>query len=165
MSFLQSRSLRTQINRLVTGLDSLGTWLPHLALRLFLAHEFWTAGTEKLHGSNWFADIQDQFPFPLNHVPADFSWHLATAFELVGPVALVLGLATRFFSLSLSILTVVAILSVHAGHGYNVCDAGWKLPLIYLFMFVPLFFSGPGKLSLDHWIRLRHMDSERKLWS
>jgi len=37
--------------------------------------------------------------------------------------------------------------------GYNVCDNGWKLPLIYLVMFLPLLFSGPGKLSLDHLIR------------
>jgi putative oxidoreductase len=44
---------------------------------------------------------------------------------------------------------------VHAGNGYNVVDNGYKLPLIYLIMFVPLLLSGPGKLSLDHWIARR----------
>jgi len=49
----------------------------------------------------------------------------------------------------------VAWASVHAGNGYNVCNNGWKLPLVYLLMFLPLLFSGPGKLSLDHLIARR----------
>lgn len=57
--------------------------------------------------------------------------------------------------MSLIILTIVAWASVHAGHGYNVCDNGFKLPLIYLVMFLPLLFSGPGKLSLNHLIARR----------
>jgi len=151
--------------RVLGGLDALGTWLPQLGLRLLLAYEFWTSGLEKLHGINWFADIRDRFPFPLNHVPVEISWQLASWFELIGPIALVLGLGTRFFALSLSVLTLVAIVSVHAGLGYNVCDRGWKLPLIYLAMFLPLIFSGPGRLSLDHWLRGRHLTGERRLWS
>lgn len=129
-----------------------GEWLSPLGLRLLLAYEFWQAGFEKLHGDNWFSDIQDQFPFPFNLVPVDISWQLSTWTELIGPVALVLGLGTRFASVSLIILTIVAWVTVHAGNGYNVSDNGFKLPLIYLIMFVPLLLSGPGKLSLDHWI-------------
>jgi putative oxidoreductase len=165
MSVFRSRLLKSRARRLLKGLDSFGGWLPPLALRLLLAHEFWTAGLEKLHGSNWFVEIQERLPFPLNHVPVEISWQMATWLELIGPVALVLGLATRLFAFSLSILTIVAIVSVHAGLGYNVCDQGWKLPLIYLVMCLPLIFSGPGKLSLDHWIRGRYADSERRLWS
>lgn len=164
MSRMQLQQLKAQARSVLAGLDFLGGWLP-LALRLLLAFEFWTSGVEKLQGSNWFSEIQDRFPFPLNLVPTEISWHLATWFELIGPLALVLGLATRFFAVSLSILTVVAIISVHAGLGYNVCDSGWKLPVIYMVMFLPLIFSGPGKLSLDHWIRLKHMGGERRLWS
>ncbi|MCP5279684.1 MAG: DoxX family protein [Thiobacillus sp.] len=162
---MQLQQLKAQARSVLAGLDFLGGWLPPLALRLLLAFEFWTSGVEKLQGSNWFSEIQDRFPFPLNLVPTEISWHLATWFELIGPLALVLGLATRFFAVSLSILTVVAIISVHAGLGYNVCDSGWKLPVIYMVMFLPLIFSGPGKLSLDHWIRLKHMGGERRLWS
>jgi putative oxidoreductase len=61
----------------------------------------------------------------------------------------VLGLATRFASVSLIILTLVAWASVHAGLGYNVCDNGYKLPLIYVLMLLPLVLGGAGKLSLD----------------
>ncbi|MBP9915429.1 MAG: DoxX family protein [Thiobacillaceae bacterium] len=154
-----------RLNTLLGGLDMAGSWLAPLALRLLLAKEFWDAGVEKFHGRNWFGDIQDRFPFPFNLLPADLSWQIATWFELIGPIALVLGLGTRFFSVSLSILTLVAIAAVHAGHGYTIAEGGWKLPLIYLVMFLPLILSGPGKLSLDHWLRGHYLKAERRLWS
>lgn len=136
-------------------LDHVGVWLAPVGLRLLLAYEFWESGLEKLNGVNWFADIQDQFPFPFNLLPPDISWQIATWTELIGPIALVLGLGTRFASVALIILTVVAWASVHAGNGYNIVDNGYKLPLIYLIMFLPLLLTGPGKLSLDHWIARR----------
>ena len=51
------------------------------------------------------------------------------------------------------IATFVTRSIVHACNGYNVCDNGWKLPLIYLVMFLPLMLTGSGKLSLDHAIK------------
>jgi putative oxidoreductase len=136
-------------------LNNIGGYLSMLGLRLLLAYEFWEAGLEKFNGSNWFTGIQDQFPFPFSVVPTDISWFIATWSELLGAIALVVGFGTRFFSISLSILTIVAWVSVHSGSGYNVCDNGFKLPLIYLVMFLPLILSGPGKLSLDHLIAKR----------
>jgi putative oxidoreductase len=135
-------------------LDRIGEWLGMLGIRLLLAYEFGLAGLEKLRNDNWFADIQGDFPFPFSMVPVDISWLLATWTELIGAVALAIGLGTRFWATSLLILDVVAWASVHADHGYNVCDNGFKLPLMYLLMLVPLVLSGPGKLSLDHVIRL-----------
>lgn len=145
--------MRNVSKSLITALawpTAMNAWVGHLGLRLLLAYEFGVAGMEKLRGENWFGDIQDRFPFPLDMVPVGFSWQLATWSELIGAAALVVGLGTRFASLSLIVLTVVAWVSVHAGFGYNVCDNGYKLPLIYLVMFVPLLLGGPGKLSLDH---------------
>ncbi len=137
--------------------DRLGTWLPGLALRLFVAWEFWESGLEKLHGRNWFDDVRDQFPFPFSALPTDASWQLATWSELLGALGIAIGLGTRFWGLSLSIVTLVAWAAVHAGNGYNVCDNGWKLPLVYLVALLPLILQGPGRLSVDRWIadRLR----------
>ena len=149
------RSILSLYASLAAALSQAGSYIGLMGLRLLLAWEFWEAGVEKFNGDNWFADIQDAFPFPFSVVPVDISWFLATWTELIGAVALVIGLGTRFFSLSLIILTVVAWASVHAGNGYNVCDNGFKLPLMYLVMFVPLLLSGPGKLSLDHWLAQR----------
>ena len=152
----------------IHALDLLGLWIGLLSLRLLLAWEFGEAGFEKLHGSNWFADIQDQFPWPFKLIPADLNWALATGFEVVGAIALVIGLGTRFFSASLIVLTVVAMLSVHWPEswstlsellkGYALTNDGFgnfKLPVIYIAMLLPLVFMGPGRLSFDAWVRAR----------
>lgn len=156
--------LSTLYQTIIHVLNGIGTWLPQAILRLFIAWEFLEAGLQKLHGTNWFADIT--FPFPFNILPPDISWGVATFFEVIGAIAIALGLATRFFAASLLILTLVAIAAVHwpsEWHslgdllmGYRFTDkagdglGNYKLPLIYLIALVPLIFSGAGKLSLDH---------------
>jgi len=144
------------------ALDALGNAFAPLGLRLLLAWEFWESGLEKYRGENWFSDIQQAFPFPFNLMPVDVSWFLSTWTELAGAIALVIGLGTRFFSLSLIILTGVAWASVHAGNGYNVCDNGFKLPLMYLVMLVPLLLKGAGTLSLDHLLASRLLVSRSR---
>jgi putative oxidoreductase len=152
----------------LNAFNHVGLWVGLLNLRLLLAWEFGEAGFEKLHGSNWFADIQDQFPWPFKLISADINWALATGFEVAGAVALVIGLGTRLFSASLIVLTTVAMLSVHWPEswatlgellqGYALTDQGhgnFKLPVIYIAMLLPLVFMGPGRLSLDQLIARR----------
>lgn len=154
--------LHVAAKQLLASSNGVGDYLGPLALRLLLAVEFGASGLEKLHGQNWFADIQDQFPFPFNMLPVNLSWFIATWFELIGSLALALGFGVRFFSISLSVLTVVAIAAVHwpseilhlsdLAKGYVISDEGYgnfKLPLMYLLMFVPLILSGGGKASVD----------------
>ena len=137
-------------DRLCVVANRAGELFGLLGIRLLLAWEFGEAGVEKWKGSNWFEHVHEDFPFPFNIVPVELNWFLATWSELLGAAALAIGLATRFFSASLFILTIVAWVSVHAGNGYNVCDNGFKLPLMFMIMFVPLILSGPGKLSVDY---------------
>ncbi len=148
-------------------LNGFGSFLPQLGLRAILAYEFWKAGYTKFTGENWFVHIQDKFPFPFDQIPVELSWALATWTEMLGAVALLLGLATRFFSFSLIILLLVAIIGAHlpdatewsslkelweiAYHHRPMRNGnyGFELPLLYLLMLLPLFFQGAGKLSLD----------------
>lgn len=156
-------------NRIVDILDPAGDWVALLPIRLLLAWEFGRAGMMKLRGNNWFANVQDNFPFPFNIVPVEISWFLATWAEILGALGLVLGLFTRFWAASLVILTIVAIFGVHwpeqwdslaeLWRGYSVTDKGfgnYRIPLLFLAMLLPLVFMGAGKLSLDrvlvkHW--------------
>lgn len=126
--------------------------LSMLVLRLFAAYEFFEAGLEKWRGENWFADIQTEFPFPFYLLPAQLNWQLAMCAELLLPILLVLGLATRLSALALAILTLVAWYAVHAGLGYNIGDGGYKMAVIYLVVLLPIILNGSGKWSLDHWI-------------
>jgi len=154
--------------RLTEILERIGDWIPGLFLRILLGWEFYEAGLSKYRGENWFGSIQDKFPFPFNVVPPELSWLLATWTELLGGAMLVLGLFTRFWSISLIILTVVATAAVHWPDSYNgfgellkgyaISDKGFgnfKLPVIFLVMFLPLLFNGPGKLSVDYFLRRR----------
>lgn len=150
----------------VSILNQIGEYLPALLLRIILAWEFGEAGYQKLHGSNWFQDLT--FPFPFNLLSAEVNWHLATTFELIGATALLLGFATRFFSLSLIVITIVAIATVHWPQqwntfaellsGYRVIDengdgfGNYKLPIIFIVMLLALLFNGAGKLSIDNLI-------------
>jgi putative oxidoreductase len=147
----------------IRGLNGVGHWLAPLGLRLLLAWEYYESGWEKLHGENWFADIASRFPPPFSWLSPDVNWTLATWFELVGAIALLLGLGTRFFALSLWVLTIVAMAAVHwpsewsslaeLWQGYAITDQGfgnYKLPLLFLVMLLPLVLQGAGRLSLDH---------------
>ncbi|RMD69104.1 MAG: DoxX family membrane protein, partial [Gammaproteobacteria bacterium] len=58
------------------GMNALGDFIAPLGLRIILAWEFWESGITKLHGENWFAEIQDKFPYPFNLMPVDVSWTL-----------------------------------------------------------------------------------------
>ena len=149
---METHALVVLGSQIIRWLNSLGQFAPQLGLRLLLAYEFWASGVQKFKGDNWFGEIQDNFPIPFNLLPVGLSWFLATWTEILGSIALVLGLGTRLAVGTLMILDVVAWASVHAGHGYNVCQNGFKLPLMYFIMFLPLLLSGPGKASLDHLI-------------
>lgn len=155
------------MERLLAVLNWIGGFFPQLAVRALLAWEFWESGVEKLNGTNWFASIQDKFMFPFNVIPADISWFIATWTELVGGILLLIGLGTRFVSISFIILTIVAIHAVHwpaewntlsellQGYSISKTEFGnYKLPLIYLVMLTVPLFIGPGKLSLDQLIHL-----------
>lgn len=54
-------------------MQGIGSGVSLLILRFFLAWEFFESGLEKWNGQNWFAEIQDRFPFPFNLIPADIN--------------------------------------------------------------------------------------------
>lgn len=147
---------------LTARLDAAGESIPPLILRLIMGWEFFESGLEKLHGENWFADIQSRFPFPFDVIPANISWGIATWFELGGAILLWLGLGTRIFAFILLFLTFVATAAVHwpsmltmwsdLAKGYAITDMGhgnFKLPLLFAVMLLPLIFTGGGRLSFD----------------
>lgn len=153
--------MNTNMNQICMGKAVL-TGLSLVGLRLFLAYEFLEAGLTKLQGANWFESIQDQFPFPFNLLPADLNWAVATGAEILFPILLILGFFTRFSTLGLIVLTAVAWYAVHAGLGYNVCNSGYKMPLIYLIALFPLLAQGAGIFSVDHLLQKKY--STRYQW-
>ncbi|MFC3195794.1 DoxX family protein [Marinicella sediminis] len=160
MSFNTAQNLWTA---LTSRLNSVGQWVPPFLIRAILFWEFYEAGTQKLNGENWFAGIQDNFPWPFHIIPADVSWFMAAWGEFLFAILLLLGLLTRFAAVSLLVITAVATAAVHwpesytslsqLWEGYAISNKGagnFKLPLLFVILLMPLVFSGPGKFSLDH---------------
>lgn len=149
-------------------LDPTGDWIALLPIRLLMAYEFGKAGMTKFNGSNWFGRFQEDFIFPFNVIPPEVSWFMATWGEILGGIALFLGLFTRFWAATLIIVSIVAISGVHwpddwsslaeLWKGYAITDKGfgnYRVPLLFIAMLFPLVFMGPGKLSLDHILKQR----------
>lgn len=158
-----TQNLQTFWHLLTSRLNSAGQWIPPFFIRLILFWEFYEAGTQKLNGKNWFGSIQDNFPWPFNHIPAEISWFMAAWGEYLFAILLLLGLFTRFAAVSLLVITAVATAAVHWPESYSSLSQLWegyaisnkgagnfKLPLLFVILLLPLIFSGPGKFSLDH---------------
>ena len=154
--------------RIRDALENAGDWVALLPIRLLMGHEFFKAGMMKFSGNNWFGNVKENFPFPFNVLPVEFSWFMATWVEILGGLALFLGLFTRFWAFSLVVVTIVAIFGVHwpddwnslaeLWKGYAVSNKGfgnYRIPLLFLAMLFPLVFLGGGKLSLDHVLAAR----------
>lgn len=171
-------------------------FLGPLALRLYLAPVFWVAGTNKLSGIDnvvaWF-DNALGLPFP-----AVMAW-LATGSEVLGAIALLLGLAVRWFCIPLMVTMLVAAFKVHFENGWQaiadpqspfpssdvagamerldkakellrehgnydwltetgsfvISNSGMEWAITYFVMLLALFFTGAGKLSVDHLVAQR----------
>ncbi len=93
-------------------------FVPSLLLRVYLAPIFWMAGTQKaMHFSDtveWFGNAEWGLGLPFPAVLA----FLATAAELGGAVALVLGLALRWMCIPMMFTMLVAAFAVHWQNGW-----------------------------------------------
>lgn len=65
--------------------------------------------------------------------------------EVVGGIALILGLGSRFFASLLTIEMVVAILTAKRNAGFI---GGWEFELVLIAGLLTLVLSGPGTFSL-----------------
>ncbi len=123
--------------------------IPLLLIRFVLAYGFYMPA--KMKWSNiegiiqWFEGMG--MPFPALNA------YLAASTEAAGVVLLILGLGTRLISIPLMIVMLVAIGTVHWSNGFEAGSNGFEIPLYYLIMLFTLFIIGPGRISVDEWIR------------
>lgn len=79
----------------------------------------------------------------------------ATFVELVGGIALVIGLLTPVFAALAALTFVGAFVFVHAGNGIFVDQGGSELVLALIAGLVVLIALGAGRISVDHLITRR----------
>lgn len=125
--------------------------LAQLAARVYAASVFFRSGLTKLH--DWgttLALFQDEYMVPL--LDSSVAAYLATGVELLFPVLLVAGLFGRFAAAALSVLNVVALISL-----MDVPDAALMGHVFWGSLLAFIVLWGPGALSVDRWLvpRLR----------
>ena len=138
-------NLKQKYNNFVHFLQNLKD-LPLLLMRIVLAIGFYGPAMMKLKNFNniveWFGSIG--IPMPTLNA------YLATGTETLGFVLLFLGLGTRIIAIPLIITMIVAIVTVHLGHGFEAGNNGFEIPLYYMIMLFTLMVYGSGKFSVDH---------------
>ncbi len=86
---------------------------------------------------------------------AEVAGPLVAIVELVGGIAILLGLATRAAGILVAVDMVVATLLVHLPNGMFVADGGYELTLVLAAASVALALTGAGRYSLDSAIASR----------
>lgn len=92
----------------------------------------------------FFAGGEIKFPDPIG-IGASASLFMAGFTEFFLSLLLVVGLATRLVTIPLAFTMIVAAFIVHGADPF----AKKEFALLYLFPYIALFFTGPGKYSLD----------------
>ncbi|MBB3149860.1 putative oxidoreductase [Phyllobacterium trifolii] len=124
--------------------------LTQLVLRIGLAVPFWRSGINKWDGFLQLNEVAvllfssefklhlpgGPYPFP---APGIFAFAAACA-EIVLPLLLVVGLATRFAAFGLLLMTFIVELTV---------PEGWPLHVTWAAMALGIMAWGPGRFSLD----------------
>lgn len=128
------------------------TWLSLLALRFALAVPFFYSGLTKWDGVLKLSDnaiflFKEEFKLHIFGRVIDYPAPVITAwlsgiFEILLPILLVMGLATRLSALGLLIMTAIIQITIPDGW------ASFHLPWAAMAMAIMSF--GPGRLSLDH---------------
>ncbi len=127
-------------------------WFQHLgslAARLYVAKVFFSAGLTKIQ--DWDTTLflfEEEY-----HVPwlsYDVAAYLGTVGELVFPLLLVAGLGSRFAATALSVVNVVAVISLQ-----DIAPAALYLHVIWGLLLAHIAIYGAGKLSVDYWLARR----------
>ena len=112
-----------------------------LFLRVLVGITMLTHGLAKLTS---FSELSSMFPDPIG-LGGTLSLVMIICAEVGCSIFLIVGAFTRLATIPLIFSMLVVILIVHGNDPFQVKE----LPLLYLGVYIFLFFTGAGKISLD----------------
>ena len=129
-------------------LSEYGKSLALLFARLTIAYGFYEPAMMKWKDigsvAEWFGSMG--IPFPTLNA------YMAASTEVLGVVLLTLGLLTRAISITLIVIMIVAIVTVHLPNGFSAGNNGFEIPFYYMLFLLTFVSHGAGKFSLDRLI-------------
>jgi putative oxidoreductase len=133
----------------ISGLEVYLVPILDLAIRIWLGMVFFQSGLTKIQSWDTTLSLFENEYAVLLLAP-ELAAYLGTATELIFPVLLVLGLGGRLSAAVLFVFNIIAVLSYPDLGEVGIKDHQyWGLLLL-----IPLL-HGPGKISIDHFIRRR----------
>jgi putative oxidoreductase len=118
-----------------------------LAARFYVGWVFFVSGLTKLR--DWESTLflfEEEYAVPF--INFELAAWLGTAGELILPVLLVLGLGGRFAALGLSIVNIVAVVSLEA-----IAPAAFTLHVLWGVLLAQIVLWGSGAVSIDRFVK------------
>jgi putative oxidoreductase len=134
------------------------TWAGPLAVRIVVGWVFMWTGWQKLHFLPRMIENFREWGIPAPEILTPF----ASGMEFVGGLLLLVGLLTRFISVPMMIIMLVAIASAKWGDVDSLQTLLGIEEVSYFVMFAWLGIAGPGPVSLDHFV-LKALRKDRPL--
>jgi putative oxidoreductase len=137
--------MRDRLDRVMNSLQPLAAVLA----RLYVAQVFFASGLTKLR--DWditLALFTEEYKVPL--LPPEVAALMGTAGEIGLPVLLVLGLGGRFASLGLSVVNVVAVLSL-----MEIAPAALQQHITWGILLAALAIFGNGRWATDTMLKAK----------
>jgi putative oxidoreductase len=131
------------------GITTILTPVVDLGVRLWVANVFFTSGMTKIQ--NWRSTVslfENEYAVPV--LPPEIAAYMGTATELSIPIFLALGLITRPAAIVLFVFNIIAALTYP-----DISELGIKDHQVWGLLMLVTIVHGPGKLSLDHWLKTK----------
>ena len=143
--------IHTAVNVYDATLKGIGFLTPvlDLSIRIWVGMVFFSAGMVKI--ASWqttLALFENEYNVPF--LPPDIAAYLGAGAELILPVFLILGLGGRFAALAMFVFNIIAVISYP-----DLGEVGLKDHQYWGLMLLVTLMHGPGKLSLDYFLRKR----------
>ncbi len=122
-----------------------------LGIRLYVANVFFFSGLLKTD-SWWKTVSQFERDFQVPLLSPEVAAYLGTGAELILPIFLVIGLGGRVAAAGLFAFNAVAVISFP-----ELAGTGLALHQLWGLLLLVTLIHGPGKLSIDHFIRKNNM--------
>lgn len=139
-----------------------------LPLRLIVGLGFFAHGLAKWNrGPQKFGVLLQHIGVPF---PSLMAW-VGTLSELLGGLALLIGIAVALTSIPLIIMMLVAMFTIHIHYGFSAVNTigltatgpqlgppGYEINLLYIAALLALALSAPTPWSLDAWLQRRRIE-------
>ncbi len=134
-----------QVSQLLNYLQPLAL----LGARFYVAWVFFASGLTKLR--DWDSTLflfEEEYSVPF--IPFELAAYLGTAGELILPILLILGFASRFGALGLTVVNIVAVVSLT-----EIAPAALYSHVIWGLLLLQVMLFGAGKLSFDNLLKIK----------